>query len=118
MENRPGETEDTAGLLGNRAAVGSPRALMCARLRREGRRLFYNRDGRQTQIRRVYNRLIPDDVERLKLDLPFDYRDDLDVEWTGGPDWYFRVSKFSMPFLRHPWVPRTVFLHEVARLPG
>ena len=93
------------------------RAVDVREIRREGRRLFYDRDGRSTPIRRVFNRLIPDDIERLKLDLPFDYRDDLDVEWTGGPDWYFRVSKFSMPFLRHPWVPRTVFLNEIARLP-
>ena len=39
------------------------------------------------------------------------------MEWTGGPDWFFRVSKFSIPFLRHPWVPRTYFLHEIERLP-
>jgi len=93
------------------------RAVDVREVHREGRRLFYDRDGQRTPIRRIYNRVIPDDVERLKLALPFDYRDDLDVEWTGGPDWFFRVSKYSMPFLRHPWVPRTVFLHEVARLP-
>ena len=79
-------------------------------VRRDGRRLFYRRNGVPTPIKRVYNRLIPEDVERLKIDLPFDYRDDLDVEWAGGPDWYFRISKFSIPYLRHPWVPRTVFL--------
>ena len=78
----------------------------------QGGRLFYRRDGALTRIRRVYNRLIPDDVVRLDLVLPFDYRDDLDVEWTGGPDWFFRLSKFSIPHLRHPWVPRTMFLSE------
>ncbi len=84
---------------------------------REGRRLFYDRDGVRTPIARVYNRVIPDDLERLPITLPFDYRDDLDVEWTGSPDWFFQVSKFSIPFLRHPWVPRTFFLHEITRLP-
>jgi hypothetical protein len=54
----------------------------------EGRWLFYMRDGKKTIIHRVYNRLIPDDVERLGLELPFDYRDDLEVEWTGSPEWY------------------------------
>ena len=47
--------------------------------------------------------------------LAFDYRDDLDVEWTGGPDWFFRISKFSIPWLRHPWVPETHFLDDAAR---
>jgi hypothetical protein len=82
-------------------------------VRREGRRLLYDRDGRWTPIRRVYNRLIPDDVMRLGLELPFDYRDELEVEWTGGPDWFFKISKFSIPFLTHPWVPRTVLLSEL-----
>lgn len=93
------------------------RAVDVRSVTREGRRLFYDRDGRKTPIRRVYNRVIPDDLDHRNINLPFDYRDDLDVEWTGGPDWFFRVSKFSIPFLRHPWVPRTVFLHEVARMP-
>ena len=78
----------------------------------EGRWLFYLRDGKKTIIHRVYNRLIPDDVERLGLELPFDYRDDLEAEWTGSPEWFFRISKFSLPHLKHPWVPRTHFLSE------
>jgi hypothetical protein len=78
----------------------------------EGRWLFYMRDGKKTIIHRVYNRLIPDDVERLALELPFDYRDDLEVEWTGSPEWFFRISKFSIPHLTHPWVPATTFLSK------
>jgi len=93
------------------------RAVDVREVTREGRRLFYDRDGVRTPIARVYNRVIPDDLQRQTLALPFDYRDDLDVEWTGSPDWFFQVSKFSMPFLRHPWVPRTFFLSEIERLP-
>ncbi|HXT71477.1 MAG TPA: hypothetical protein VN700_17105 [Vicinamibacterales bacterium] len=88
------------------------RAVDVRAVSREGRHLYYDRDGRRTRIRRVYNRVIPDDLSRSGISLPFDYRDDLDVEWTGGPDWFFRLSKFSIPFLRHPWVPRTHFLSE------
>ncbi len=88
------------------------RAIDVRGVQRDGRRFYYDRDGRRTRIRRVYNRVIPDDLTRSGIQLPFDYRDDLDVEWTGGPDWFFRVSKFSIPFLRHPWVPRTMFLSE------
>ena len=94
------------------------RAVDVRSVRNEGRWLFYERDGKKTLIRRVYNRLIPDDVERLGLELPFDYRDDLDVEWTGSPEWFFRISKFSIPHLKHPWVPKTMFLSEVPPLKG
>jgi hypothetical protein len=49
--------------------------------------------------------------------LGFDWRDDLDVEWAGHPNWYFRISKFSIPFLRHPSVPKTWFLDQLDRPP-
>lgn len=84
---------------------------------KDGRHLLYRRSGRATRIRRIYNRVIPDELMRKRISLPFDYRDHLDVEWTGHPEWYFRVSKFSIPWLRHPSVPRTWFLHEVETLP-
>jgi hypothetical protein len=78
----------------------------------DGRRLFYKRDGSLTRISRIYNRVIPDELERKGLSLPFDYRDDLDVEWLGSPDWFFKISKFSIPHLHHAWVPITRFLSE------
>jgi hypothetical protein len=93
------------------------RAVDVAGITTEGRRLYYERDGRRTQIKRVYNRVIPDELVRKRLELSFDYRDDLDVEWTGHPEWFFRVSKFSIPWLRHSCVPRTWFLDQVSALP-
>jgi hypothetical protein len=78
------------------------------RLEKRGRKLFH--DG--IPIERIYNRVIVDELVRRKIATPFDYRDDLDVEWAGHPNWYFRISKFSIPFLQHPSVPRTQFLNE------
>jgi hypothetical protein len=49
--------------------------------------------------------------------LAFDWRDDLDVEWAGHPNWYFRISKFSIPYLRHESVPKTWFLDRLDQLP-
>ena len=93
------------------------RAIDTAEVVREGRQLYYKRDGKRTRIRRIYNRVIPDELERKHIELPFDYRDDLDVEWTGHPEWYFRISKYSIPWLRDPAVPRTWFLNTVGELP-
>ena len=81
-------------------------------LRRQGNRLFYDRDRRETPVHRIYNRTIVDDLQRRKIELPFDYRDELDVEWAGHPNWYFQISKFSLPFLDHPAVPKAVFLDD------
>ncbi len=83
-----------------------------AKIRKQGTRLFYQREGREIPIHRIYNRAIVDELQRKNIQLPFDYRDPLDVEWAGHPNWYFRISKFSLPFLNHPSVPKAVFLDD------
>jgi hypothetical protein len=93
------------------------RTVCITKLRKQGRRLLYERDGQWTIIDRIYNRAIIDEVERRGVRIPFDWRDELDVEWAGHPNHYFRISKFSLPFLKHPSVPRTLFLHETTELP-
>ncbi len=93
------------------------RAVDTAAVRREGRRLYYRRDGKVTQIKRIYNRVIPDELERKRLQLSFGYGDDLEVQWAGHPAWYFRVSKFSIPWLTHASVPETWFLDGIEQLP-
>jgi len=77
---------------------------------KEGRELFYRHDGKLIRINRIYNRTIADEVIRSGAALPFHFSDDVDVEWAGHPNWYFTLSKFSIPFLDHPSVPRTIFL--------
>ncbi|MFA5909108.1 MAG: hypothetical protein WC815_10060 [Vicinamibacterales bacterium] len=94
------------------------RAVDTSEVEREGRRLFYRHDGLRLPIARIYNRVIPDELERKNVPLPFDYRDDLDVEWAGHPSWYFQISKFSIPWLKHRAVPETTFLHQIDRLPA
>jgi hypothetical protein len=82
------------------------------KLRKQGTRLFYQRNGRDIPIHRIYNRAIVDELQRKSIQLPFDYRDDLQVEWAGHPNWYFRISKFSLPYLTHSSVPKAVFLDD------
>ncbi len=87
-------------------------------IRKEGSRLYYERDGEVVPIRRIYNRAIVDELERKKVKLAFDWRDDLDVEWAGHPNWYFRISKFSIPYLKHASVPKTWFLDQLQEIPA
>lgn len=87
-------------------------------LTKRGRKLCYSDgDGKLIELRRVFNRAIVDELDELGTTLPFAWNDDLDVEWAGHPNWYFRISKAVMPWLRHDAVPKTVFLNEVDRLP-
>jgi hypothetical protein len=80
---------------------------------KHGDRLYYHRGGRETEIRRIYNRVIIDELSRKGISAAFDFRDELDVEWAGHPNWFFRLSKFSLPFLHHPAAPRAWFLSEL-----
>jgi hypothetical protein len=82
------------------------------KLRKRGNRLFYERDGREIAVRRIYNRCIVDELERKDIALPFDLTEPLDVEWAGHPNWYYRISKFSIPFLKHKCVPETWWLDQ------
>jgi len=85
---------------------------------KEKRRLFYRRDGELILIQRIYNRCIVDELVRKRVTLTFDLRDEFDVEWVGHPNWYFKISKFSIPYLKHPSVPQAWFLDELNELPA
>jgi hypothetical protein len=85
---------------------------------KEGSRLYYEHGGKRVPIRRIYNRAIVDELERKNVKLAFDWRDDLDVEWAGHPNWYFRISKFSIPYLKHASVPKTWFLDRLDEIPA
>lgn len=93
------------------------RAVCITKLKKQGRKLLYDRDGVWTPIHRIYNRTIFDELERKKAEIPFAWTDDLDVEWAGHPNWFFRLSKFSIPWFNHTCVPKSQFLHEVTDLP-
>jgi hypothetical protein len=80
--------------------------------------LFYEKDGRQIRIKRIYNRIIFDELERYPdLQTEFKLTDDVDVTWVGHPNWFFRISKFTLPLLHSPFVPPSHFLHELTSYP-
>jgi hypothetical protein len=86
-------------------------------IKKGGNWLYWEWDGKQVPIRRIYNRAIVDELERKGVKLAFDFRDDLQVEWAGHPNWYFRISKYSIPHLKHPSVPKTWFLDQMEQVP-
>lgn len=83
------------------------------KLVRRGRSLFRESGGRLVPVKRIYNRLVFDELEAKKVELPFRFTDDLDVTWCSHPNWYWTWSKYSLPYLNHPSVPRSRFLADV-----
>jgi hypothetical protein len=89
------------------------RSVCLTKVRKKGRQLFYERDGREVRIERIYNRVIFDElIRRPDLDPPFRFQDDLDVQWVGHPNWYFRISKHSLPFLKTAHTSPAYFADE------
>jgi hypothetical protein len=85
----------------------------------EGNQLFYKQNGEKKRIKRIYNRLIFDEIESDPdiFNKVVDIRQSLDVEWITHPNWFYRISKFTMPYLKGAYIPKTQFLHEVAQIP-
>src|SRR5690606_32398815 len=83
----------------------------------EGNRLFRRVDGRRRPVRRIYNRLVWDELLRRGVRPAFDWRTPLDVSWCSHPNWYWIWSKYALPFLDHPAVPKARFLDALDSVP-
>ncbi len=82
-------------------------------LRKEGRDVYYERNGRKIPVYRINDRMIFDELERRKdLPIQWDITEEANVEWVSHPNWFFRISKYTMPFLQGKFIPPTFFAHE------
>jgi hypothetical protein len=82
----------------------------------EGKNLYYLNKGKKTLIERIYNRVIFDDLFQQPKEIQEKgkiFQQELNVTWLPHPNWFYRLSKYTLPFIRHPYVPETHFLHEV-----
>jgi hypothetical protein len=96
------------------------KAVCLTSLIKEGKKIFYDNNGKKTEIKRIYNRLIFDDLQQQELAVQEKGKilfEPLDVTWVPHPNWFYRISKYSLPFIHHPFVPQTFFLNEMTQLP-
>jgi hypothetical protein len=102
-----------------REYIGTP-VVSLEDLEQEGKQLFYRSGGEKKLIKRIYNRLIFDEIDNDPniFEKVVDIRQPLDVEWITHPNWFYRVSKFTMPFLKGDYIPQTQFLHQVKAIPA
>ncbi len=93
-------TEDILGL----------KTVCLTKLIPEGNKLYYENNGKKIQVKRIYNRLIFDDLQQQKdLGNIIDFTHPWEVEWVSHPNWFYRISKFTLPLINNPYVPKTVF---------
>jgi hypothetical protein len=87
-------------------------------LKKVGRQLFREKEGRSIPVRRIYNRIVFDELDHEGTSLPFAYTDDLDVTWCSHPNWYWVFSKYTLPFVDHPAVPKARTLASLTDIPS
>lgn len=95
-------------------------AVCYTKIKKEGRKLYYEKDGRQIEIKRIYNRLIFDDLLQNYPDLQVEFKmtDNVDVKWVTHPNWFFRISKFTLPLLNSPYIPKSFYLSDLKEYPA
>jgi hypothetical protein len=96
------------------------KVLCISKMLKEGKELFYIDDaGAKVKIKRIYNRVIFDELnKRDDIKRQFYFQDEVDVEWVGHPNWFFRISKYTMPLLKSKYVPESQFLHKITEYPA
>ncbi|MDQ7818456.1 MAG: hypothetical protein RDU14_15625 [Melioribacteraceae bacterium] len=87
------------------------------KINKVGKKLFYNLDGKKTEVHRIYNRVIFDELIRKNIKYNFDFRDQLEVEWAGHPNWFFKISKHSLPIIKGNYAPDCFYLSELDNYP-
>jgi hypothetical protein len=119
LEIKPHEQKTRIDFYCTQDYLGIP-VVCLTELAQEGKKLYYKKDGKKIEVKRIYNRIIFDELDHVKKDLGpvVDITQPLDVEWAPHPNWFYRISKFTLPFIEHPYVPETFFLNEVTQLPG
>lgn len=88
---------------------------------KEGKKLYYEKDGQKIEVKRIYNRIIFDDLQQQSAEMQEKGKilfEELDVEWVPHPDWFYRISKFTLPYLHNQYIPETRFLSDVKVLPA
>lgn len=89
------------------------KAVCLTQVKKQGKKLYYQNNGKLTEIKRIYNRVIFDELDRIPdLKTDFDFREDLDVKWITHPNWFFKISKYILPKLNHQSVPKSYFLND------
>jgi len=86
------------------------------KLKADGDQLYYEANGKRINVKRIYNRLIFDDLQQQEgLENIIDLSKPYNVEWVPHPNWFYRISKFTLPFIQNPYVPETFFLNEITQ---
>jgi hypothetical protein len=98
--------------------IGIPVVCVTELYEKEDKLYYKNTDNQEIEVKRIYNRVIFDELDlRKDLDLKFDFSKSYNVEWAGHPNWFFRISKYILPYLKGDFFIETQLLSELKEIP-
>ena len=83
---------------------------------KHGNVLYYKKNGKEIPIERIYNRVIFDELSRTERKFNFDLNEELNVIWAPHPNWFYKMSKYSLPVLKGEFVPNCFYLRDLTIL--
>lgn len=96
-------TEDLLGI----------KTVCLSKIKKYNRKIYYENDGELIQIKRIYNRVVLDELDRIEDFHPeFNIREEVDVDWVAHPNWYYKISKYILPLLEHTYIPESYYANE------
>ncbi|MFO0660751.1 MAG: hypothetical protein U0165_13105 [Polyangiaceae bacterium] len=116
MDLKPEEQKTRPDFVATKQLLGVD-AICPTTLEREGKQLYRRIGNRKVPVKRIYNRVVFDELFKTGAKLPFVYTDPLDVSWFPHPNWYWIWSKYTIPYLDHPSVPKATFVSELKEIP-
>lgn len=116
LEIEPHKQKTRIDFAATEALIGIP-TVCITDVKKSGKKLYYSKNGTDIPIDRIYNRVIYDELKRKGTEYKFRFTDELDVKWVGHPNWFFKISKYTLPFLKTKYVPDSFFLSELKEYP-
>ncbi len=117
LELEPQKQTTLVDFIGTEKKLGI-KTICVSEIIKEGKELYYLLDNKKQHISRIYNRVIADDwAQRTDVNSAFKFTDEVNVSWAGHPNWFFRVSKYGLPYLSSDYVPDTRILSQINTIP-
>lgn len=118
LEVEPDKQVTQVDFIATERAIGIP-TVCISKLIKEGLNLYYEKDGKKIPVEKIYNRVIFDElIKRDDLPRQFYLTEEANVQWVGHPNWFFRISKHTLPLLNSHYVPKSFYLNELETIPS
>ncbi|MEZ4773775.1 MAG: hypothetical protein R3D00_11380 [Bacteroidia bacterium] len=119
LEVEPEKQATAIDFWGTQAHLGI-KVLCISKLKKRGKNLYYlDEKGKEIPVNRIYNRVIFDELDqRTDIQREFSFSEEINAEWVGHPNWFFRISKYTLPLFHSPYVPRSFYLDQLDAYPS